>query len=122
MKTLNEANFSNWPINAVCFTSGHSAQSLRTVLPPGIGERCRLRVIQQSRLQWRRAKRGTGIPCGASGMSALGQKQTIALQKVMSALPPKADMCSATRDVRFVPIADMNKNSLATRWYWSVPC
>ena len=25
----------------------------------------------------------------------------------MSALPPKADMCSATRDVRFVPIADM---------------
>ena len=29
------------------------------------------------------------------------------LQKVMSALPPKADMCSATRDVRYVPIADM---------------
>ena len=26
-------------------------------------------------------------------MSALGQKQTCALQKVMSALPPKADMC-----------------------------
>ena len=24
----------------------------------------------------------------------------------MSALPPKADMCGATRDVRFVPIAD----------------
>ena len=40
-------------------------------------------------------------------MSALGQKQTCAAQKVMSALPPKADMCSATRDVRFVPIADM---------------
>ena len=30
------------------------------------------------------------------GMSALGQKQTFAPQKVMSALPPKADMCSAT--------------------------
>ena len=29
-------------------------------------------------------------------MSALGQKQTCAAQKVMSALPPKADMCSAT--------------------------
>ena len=28
---------------------------------------------------------------------------------VMSALPPKADMCSATRDVRFVPIADMGE-------------
>src|SRR6476661_4241987 len=25
----------------------------------------------------------------------------------MSALPPKADMCSAKRDVRFVPITDM---------------
>ena len=39
-------------------------------------------------------------------MSALGQKQTCAAQKVMSALPPKADMCGANRDVRFVPIAD----------------
>ena len=28
-------------------------------------------------------------------MSALGQKQTFAPQKVMSALPPKADMCGA---------------------------
>ena len=40
-------------------------------------------------------------------MSALGQKQTCAAQKVMSALPPKADMRGATRDVRFVPIADI---------------
>ena len=40
-------------------------------------------------------------------MSALGQKRTFAVQYVMSALPPKADMCGATRDVRFVPIADI---------------
>jgi hypothetical protein len=58
-------------------------------------------------------------------MSALGQKQTFALQKgmsalppiatakadfpqtVMSALPPKADMCSARDDVRYGPIADI---------------
>ena len=40
-------------------------------------------------------------------MSALGQKQTFAMQQGMSALPPKADMCSATRNVRFVPIADI---------------
>ena len=40
-------------------------------------------------------------------MSALGQKQTFAVQNVMSALHPKADMCGATRDVRFVPIADI---------------
>jgi hypothetical protein len=40
-------------------------------------------------------------------MSALGHKQTYAVQNVMSALPPKADMCSAKWDVRFVPIADI---------------
>jgi len=36
----------------------------------------------------------------------LVQKQTYAVQNVMSALPPKADMCGATSDVRFGPIAD----------------
>ena len=40
-------------------------------------------------------------------MSALGQKQTCAMQNGMSALPPIADMCSALADVRFVPIADI---------------
>ena len=34
-------------------------------------------------------------------MSALGQKQTFAVQKGMSALPPIADICSATGHVRF---------------------
>jgi len=37
--------------------------------------------------------------CGRS-LSALGQKQTFRIAIVMSALPPKADMCGATRDVR----------------------
>ena len=40
------------------------------------------------------------------GMSALRQK-TCAAQKVMSALPPRADICGATAHVRFVPIADI---------------
>jgi hypothetical protein len=40
-------------------------------------------------------------------MSALGQKQTFAVQNVMSALNPKADMCGAKRHVRFVPKADI---------------
>ena len=40
-------------------------------------------------------------------MSALGQKQTCAVQNVMSALPPKADICSTLGHVRFVPIADI---------------
>jgi hypothetical protein len=42
-----------------------------------------------------------------NAMSALGHKRTFAVQKVMSALTPKADVCSATRYVRFVPIADI---------------
>ena len=40
-------------------------------------------------------------------MSALGQKRTCAVQLLMSALPPKADMCGATRDVRYGPKADI---------------
>ena len=40
-------------------------------------------------------------------MSASGQKRTCAAQKVMSALPPKADMCGALAHVCFVPIADI---------------
>jgi hypothetical protein len=39
-------------------------------------------------------------------MSALGQKQTFAVQKGMSALPLKADICSALAHVRFGPRAD----------------
>jgi hypothetical protein len=74
-----------------------------------------------------------GLGSRSALMSALGQKQTYAAQKkaqkamsalpnsdrksgfpqqAMSALPPKADMCVAARDVRFGPIAD--KLSLAT--------
>jgi hypothetical protein len=41
-------------------------------------------------------------------MSALGKKQTFALQKAMSALLPNADMCGATGDVRYEPIADIS--------------
>ena len=42
-----------------------------------------------------------------SAMSALGQKQTLVHVRVMSALPPKADIDQSSRDVRFVPKADM---------------
>jgi hypothetical protein len=38
-----------------------------------------------------------------------GSKQTFAVQNVISALPPKADMCSATRYVRFVPIRQLTR-------------
>jgi len=40
-------------------------------------------------------------------MSALGQKQTRALQNGISALPPEADICGAKRNVRFGPEADI---------------
>jgi hypothetical protein len=39
-------------------------------------------------------------------MSALGQKQTSAHVRVMSALPPKADIGTHSRDVCFVPKGD----------------
>jgi hypothetical protein len=40
-------------------------------------------------------------------MSALGQKQTSGHVRVMSALPRKADIANAMRNVRFVPKADI---------------
>jgi hypothetical protein len=48
-------------------------------------------------------------------MSALGQKPTYALQQAMSALPPKADMCGATTDVRIYPKSVHCVRHLATR-------
>jgi hypothetical protein len=57
--------------------------------------------------------------------SALGHKQTSAPQTVMSALPPKADMCGATRDVRFGPRADIrclfdHLIGAIEQWNWDV--
>ena len=49
-------------------------------------------------------------------MSALGQKQTFPVQKVMSALPPKADMCGALAHVRYVPIADIGPSTHLRFW------
>ena len=39
-------------------------------------------------------------------MSALGQKRTLAGVRIMSALPPKADIADSDRHVRFVPKAE----------------
>jgi hypothetical protein len=40
-------------------------------------------------------------------MSALGQKRTFECVRVMSALPPKADIAERRCDLRFVPKADI---------------
>jgi hypothetical protein len=45
-------------------------------------------------------------------MSALGHKRTHALHQPMSALPAKADICSALSDIRFGPIADIHSTAL----------
>ena len=45
-------------------------------------------------------------------MSALGQKQTFAVQNVMSALHSIADIGSAQAHVRFVPKADIAIQSI----------
>ena len=50
---------------------------------------------------------GTCKSNGCVLMSALGQKQTFASQKAMSALPPKTDMCGARVNVRYGPVADI---------------
>src|SRR6516164_8401318 len=46
-------------------------------------------------------------------MSALGQKRTSQYVRAMSALPPKADIGTQPRDVRFVPKADIAAGGLA---------
>ena len=43
-----------------------------------------------------------------SAMSALGQKQTWQRIFLMSALPPKADIGTQSRNVRFVPKSDIS--------------
>jgi hypothetical protein len=54
----------------------------------------------------RSAKNGIGSMREHS-MSALGQKQTCRSDLAISALPPKADTDHHSRDVRFVPKADI---------------
>ena len=50
----------------------------------------------------------TKITTAQAGMSALGQKQTLELLRLMSALPPKADIETQSQNVRFVPKADIH--------------
>ena len=49
-------------------------------------------------------------------MSALAQKRTLRGVRPMSALPPKADMDQSSRDVRFVPKADILRCSKERRY------
>ena len=51
-------------------------------------------------------------------MSALGHKRTCAVQKGMSALLPKADMCGALAHVCFVTKADIPALTQSPRPLW----
>src|SRR5262249_4207482 len=66
------------------------------------------------------AKWGSGVSLHGSSpeplMSALGQKQTSGHLRSMSALPPKADIGTQSRDVRFVPKADQVRCSKKIRF------
>src|SRR5215813_956132 len=57
-------------------------------------------------------------------MSAWGHMRTFAVQKGMSALPSKADICSAPAHVRYGPKADIANlggwPSISARWWRSV--
>src|SRR5262249_29591093 len=57
---------------------------------------------------------GNGLVLGdrTEPMSALGQKRTWSPFRSMSALPPKADIGTQPRDVRFVPKADIGSHGL----------
>src|SRR5262249_250779 len=54
-----------------------------------------------------RCTRGADSRNTAPPMSGLGQKQTLGHVRIVSALPPKADIETQSRDVRFVPKADI---------------
>ena len=47
------------------------------------------------------------VPCCLRNVRFGSKADMCSAQGIMSALPPKADMGGATRDVRFVPIADI---------------
>jgi len=54
-------------------------------------------------------------------MSALGQKRTSHQVRVMSALPPKADIGTQSWNVRFVPKADIRLDRLIRSTRRNVP-
>jgi hypothetical protein len=53
-------------------------------------------------------------------MSALGQKRTLGKVRLMSALPPKADIDEQDRHVRFVPKADILYERVVDFWFRGV--
>ena len=84
-----------------------SWMSASMVLHPNKGPSSATIACHKSQFQREIIPLGGGRTWRARGMSALGRKQTYAVQQAMSALHPKADMCSAVADVCSGPKADI---------------
>ena len=81
------------------------------MFPAEHSRRSRARQRDDEIVRFRSARsRHVHAPCEMVSMSALGQKQTYALQKAMSALPLKADIRGAKTNVRFGPKADIGND------------
>ena len=78
--------------------------SRRLIAPPTLGRR--IVAGQTGRLE---------VVRFALPMSALGQKQTLRKLRLMSALPPKADIADAMSNVRFVAIADISSDMISIK-------
>src|SRR5215475_6130425 len=65
-----------------------------------------------------RQRSGGGRLPGRTQCPLWAKSGHVLVQTVMSALPPKADMCAATTDVRFGPIADIRRAPIAERPYY----
>ena len=70
------------------------------ISPNGVARICVITVLMTAATRPSQSNTGATSHSFVVGMSALGQKQTFAVQNGMSALHPKADMCGATRHVR----------------------
>jgi hypothetical protein len=67
-----------------------------------------------SRAVWTRPRGASAVTSATRCHQSESRKREYCAIQPMSALTPKADMCSATRDVRFVPKADMRRYSITS--------
>ena len=95
------------------FISWHTCtlKSRRRIASPEIRTKRMSIFLQHGMAGHKMVLRRSNMP---KRMSALGQKQTSAHVRVMSALPPKADIGTQSWNVRFVPKADIMQCSSRT--------
>ena len=88
----------------------HSATNKCVEVPPPHGLICRRglhRVWKEYHISWIENCVVRYTQAARFAVSALGQKRTFKRPRLMSALPPKADIAVSDWHVRFVPEADI---------------